>query len=84
RKEQFQNWLSTMKLRMKGRILTYNMSVANVWGQLLAKCETEGVRLPGLDSLLAATAIRHSLVMVTRNENDFKNAGVKVINPFSV
>ncbi len=36
-----------------------------------------------LDSQLAATAQRHGLIMVTRNIADFKNAGVKLLNPFS-
>jgi predicted nucleic acid-binding protein len=36
-----------------------------------------------LDSQLAATAQRHGLIMVTRNMADFKNAGVKLLNPFS-
>jgi hypothetical protein len=36
-----------------------------------------------LDSQLAATAQRNGLTMVTRNTADFKNAGVKLLNPFS-
>ncbi len=83
RKRAFQVWLSTLTSRMKGRVLNYNTSVATVWGQLQAKCETEGVRLPSLDSQIAATALRHSLVIATRNERDFKHTGVKVENPFT-
>jgi len=68
---------------MKGRVLNYNTSVATVWGQLQAKCETEDVRLPSLDSQIAATALRHSLVIATRNESDFRQTGAKVENPFT-
>jgi len=82
RKRACQEWLSTLTHRMKGKVLNYNTSVATVWGQLLAKCERDGVRLPSLDSQLAATAIRHSLTVATRNEKDFKHSGVKVENPF--
>ena len=43
----------------------------------------KGIHLPTLDSQLAATAQRHGLTMVTRNMADFKNAGVKLLNPFA-
>ena len=83
RKRAFQSWLSILTARMKGRVLNYNTSVATVWGQLLAKTEREGIRLPSLDSQIAATALRHSLVIATRNERDFKHSGVKTENPFA-
>jgi predicted nucleic acid-binding protein len=34
------------------------------------------------DSLIAATALVHDLVVATRNRADFDKAGVKVVNPF--
>jgi len=82
RKRAFQEWLTTLTHRMKGRVLSYNTSVATVWGQLLAKCERNGIRLASLDSQLAATAIRHSLTVATRNEKDFKHSGARMENPF--
>ncbi len=82
RKRAFQIWLSELTDRMKGRVVSYNTSVATVWGQMQAKCERNGICLPSLDSLLAATAIRHSLVIATRNVKDFRHTGAKVENPF--
>lgn len=82
RKQDFQNWLSELTDRMKGRVLSYKTSVATVWGQMQARCEQNGIGIPSLDSLLAATAIRHSLVIATRNVNDFRHTGVRVENPF--
>jgi toxin FitB len=40
------------------------------------------VRLPTPDGLMAATALVHGLIVVTRNVRDFTAAGVQVINPF--
>ena len=33
--------------------------------------------------LLAATALRHQLTLVTRNAGDVARTGVEVLNPFS-
>ena len=53
------------------------------WAKLLAELRAKGQAMPIKDSLVAATALVHSLTVVTRNASDFKKAGVKVINPFA-
>jgi len=35
-----------------------------------------------VDGLLAATAVEHSLTMVSRNVSDFAAVGVAVVNPW--
>jgi predicted nucleic acid-binding protein len=37
---------------------------------------------PDRDALIAATALVHGLVMVTRNITDFQTTGVPLINPW--
>jgi predicted nucleic acid-binding protein len=39
--------------------------------------------MPIKDSLIAATALVHDLVVVTRNRADFEKAGVNIVNPFA-
>lgn len=63
-----------------GRILPIDTQVADRWGRLVA---ATGRPLPAIDSLLAATALHHGLYLVTRNERDFTNLGLQVINPWS-
>ncbi len=75
-------WFKAVCDRMDGRVLSFNTSTAHVWGQLVESLEKKGVHIPTVDGQLAATAQRHGLIMVTRNIADFKNAGVKVFNPF--
>ena len=37
---------------------------------------------PERDSLIAATALVHSMTLVTRNESDFERTGVELFNPW--
>ena len=63
-----------------GRILSIDGAVADRWGRLVAAA---GRPLPAIDSLLAATALEHDLVLVTRNVKDFSGLPVQVFNPWS-
>jgi len=82
RKTQLRDWLARVSAAMKGRILSYNVGTANVWGQLKAKWDRAGLNVPALDGQIAATAHRRGLVVVTRNTMDFEGTGVRVLNPF--
>ena len=61
------------------RLLPIDAAVAHQWGQLLARA---GRSLPAIDSLLAATALHHNLVLVTRNLKVVAGLPVKVLNPW--
>ena len=52
------------------------------WAELLARLRTAGKAMPIKDSLIAATALLHGLIVVTRNRSDFAAAGVKLLDPF--
>lgn len=52
------------------------------WAKLIADLHTSGQAMPIKDSLIAATALVHDLILVTRNTRDFKKTGVKTLNPF--
>jgi len=52
------------------------------WAKLLADLRAAGRAMPVKDSLIAATALVHGLIVATRNTRDFENAGVKVADPW--
>jgi toxin FitB len=52
------------------------------WAELLARLRATGKAMPIKDSLIAATAAVHGLIVATRNRSDFVNTGVRVVDPF--
>jgi predicted nucleic acid-binding protein len=82
RRAELQTWLSGICHVMKGNILSLNRSIAHVWGQMQAELDRRGVILSSFDGLIAATAVRYDLTVVTRNIQNFRLAPVKILNPF--
>ena len=35
------------------------------------------------DSLIAATALAHNLIVATHNRTDFEKAGIEIVDPFT-
>ena len=77
-------WLEhDLLTRFRDRILPVDTAVMLVWGRLVSDLEKQGRPMPAIDSLLAATCLCHELGLVTRNEDDFADSGVEVLNPWS-
>ena len=72
-----ERWLTRVATDHAERILPVDGPVADQWGRLTAK-------QPGsvVDTLMAATALVHGLVLVTRNVKDVAWTGVSYLNPF--
>lgn len=63
----------------EGRILDLTIETLTIWALMYAKEQLQGHKLPGFDSLLAATALQHGFTMITRNKKDFPK-GLPLIN----
>jgi predicted nucleic acid-binding protein len=83
RRTRLEAWLEVdLRARFSGRILPVDAAVADRWGLLAAQARRNGVTLPIVDGLLAATALHHNLTLVSRNVSDFAAAHVPVLNPW--
>ena len=72
-----EQWLNGIERDFTDRILPIDVATADQWGRL-----NGADPLSCVDSLLAATAIRHDLTLVTRNIRDIRSTGVRYLNPF--
>ena len=80
RRQALLDWLETeLPAFFAERLIAVDAAVADRWGRLVAHA---GRPLPAIDSLLAATALEHDLVLVTRNTKDFAGLPVEVFNPW--
>lgn len=79
-KAKYETWLDNLIIRFDRRILPISIQIARRWGELYGTLQRAGRVLPNWDSLIAATALEHDLTIITRNEADFAQTGVKVLN----
>jgi tRNA(fMet)-specific endonuclease VapC len=83
RKGSLQAWLTDdLLVRFSSQVLSLDVDAMLAWGALAGRLESAGRPLPAMDSLIAALAVHHNCVLVTRNEYDFTGTGVTVINPW--
>ena len=79
---ELNSWLESVVMRFDTRILSFDITMANRWGDLKAGLESKGRPMPVIDSLMAATALARDLTLVTRNTQDFADTGVKIFDPW--
>lgn len=70
-------WLRDLEKRYGEHLLPITLEICDRWGKL-------GLERPlaPVDGLMAATALHHGLVLVTRNVAHVESSGVEVLNPF--
>ncbi len=72
-------WLEGRVLpQFDGRLIALDLKIARRCAELHVPD-----RLPERDAMIAATALTHNLVLVTRNEKDFRATGVVLLNPWA-
>lgn len=70
-------WLVLVLDDYRDRILNFGPDAAQVWGRLRAPDPAHP-----FDKQIAAIALVHDLIVVTRNTADFDGTGVRLLNPF--
>ena len=84
KKDKLLYWLEhDLLVRFENKIIDIDTEVMLQWGIVNTKLKQLGQPLPIMDSLIGATTQVKDMVLLTRNEKDFKNLDIKIINPFN-
>jgi toxin FitB len=82
RRRQLEEWLDDLRLSFELRLLPVTASIGDRWAVLSAQAQQRGSRLSMADGLIAATALEHGQILVTRNVKDFAALGIEILNPW--
>jgi predicted nucleic acid-binding protein len=82
KRRALQTWLQTLERDYGDRLLSIDLETSRLWGELTATAQKAGRVVHATDGLIAATALRHGLRVMTRNTADFEPTGVLLLNPW--
>ena len=80
KRERLEQWFEAVVETIE--CLPWDAMVSRRWAALVVDLKRKGQTIPLLDGMIAATALQHDLILVTRNTRDFQKTGVKTLNPF--
>lgn len=82
RRARLERWFDAGVQRL--HCLSWEAETGLRWAELIASLRASGRAMPIKDSLIAATALVHDLIVVSHNRIDFENAGVEIFDPFAI
>lgn len=83
RQRELLEWLNqTILVLYEPFILPIDQECMLQWGTLTGNLIKKGQKIAVMDGLIAATAQRHQLTLVTRNTSDFVHTGLPLVNPW--
>ena len=85
REELFERFRAVLDEVFEGRVLAWTGADAQACAAVMEKKRRRGEPLDDHlpDAMLAGTAVRRRLAIVTRNEPEFRHTGVDVVNPWT-
>lgn len=84
KKQSLIKWFEKdLMTRFKNKIIDIDTSTMLIWANENQKLKSVGRPLPIMDTLIASTCMANDFILLTRNEKDFMNLDLKIINPFN-
>lgn len=82
KKKRMRRWMTKLRGKLGANVLPVDFETAIIWGRLLADADRKGLILPAAEAMIAATAKRHSLKLMTCNIGYYTPTGVQIVNPW--
>jgi predicted nucleic acid-binding protein len=82
RRRELERYYRRLEAAFGDRVLPVSAEIAENWAQMRADRRNAGRPLALADGLIAATALVHDLTLWTRNMDDFKETGARLLNPW--
>jgi toxin FitB len=82
RRPRYEAQRTAIEARFGSHVVPIDLGVALRFGSLPGLLRRSGRKPPVIGTLLAATAIEHGLVLVTRNTRDAAATGVQLLDPW--
>ncbi len=76
--KRLESWLDRVTTDYADAIIPFDEETAHIWGRLRAPHPENP-----LDKQIAATALLHDLIVVTRNTSHYEPTAVRLFNPFT-
>lgn len=83
RRRDLEEWFVILREEFSPRVVPIGMQTAILWGDLSARMRSIGQNIAVADLLIAATALEHDLIVVTRNVRDFEPTGISLFDPWN-
>lgn len=77
-------WFDTILDAYRDRVLSFDLEAGRIAGQIDERATASGQPRGFPDVAIAATALRHNLLVVTRNLRHFEALGVTCIDPLTL
>lgn len=83
KQRRVRSWIRDIRRKLGDNLLGIDYETSVIWGQIMTSARRRRLKLPYHDSLVAATAKRHELVVMTRNVGFFAPFNIEVFNPWA-
>jgi predicted nucleic acid-binding protein len=83
RQDALREGITKLESAFKGRILVLDLPAAVEFGHVYARARAAGNPIAFGDAAIAAIAVVQGFTVATRDANDFRSTGAKVINPWA-
>jgi toxin FitB len=82
RRRSLEQSYDSLFVDMADHVLAFDVEAALLYGPLVATKERAGIAMDPMDAQIACIAVCRGAMIATRNERDFADCGVRLVNPW--